>query len=218
MAARRSSARRYAEAISELAQRDGTEDAWSVVLDAAAAALGSPEVLRIVENPAIPIDDRRRAIRTALGVESIGSVVDDLLKGRRSLGSTVSAVRGAALGPVRGQVENLVDLLLDRRRLSLLPAIAREYKRLLDRQRGITEAVVTTPMPLTADDLEAVRAQVQQLAGTTVEIRAEVDPELIGGITIRLGDRLLDVSVRGRLERLRSQLLAGSRPAHSSGA
>ena len=77
---------------------------------------------------------------------------------------------------------------------------------------------MTTPMPLAEADLEAVRTQVQQLAGTTVEIRAEVDPDLIGGITIRLGDRLLDASVRGRLERLRSQLLAGSRPAHSSGA
>jgi F-type H+-transporting ATPase subunit delta len=214
MAGRRSSARRYAEAISELAVRDDTEDAWSVVLEAAAAALGSAEVLRIVENPAVPIDQRRRAIRAALGAESMGSVVDDLLKGRRSLGATVAVVRGAALGPVRGQVENLVELLLDRRRLSRLPAISREYKRLLDRRRGITEAVVTTPTPLAADELEAVRARIQQLAGTTVDIRAEVDPDLLGGITVRLGDRLLDASVRGRLERLRSQLLAGSRPAH----
>jgi ATP synthase F1 delta subunit len=171
-------------------------------------------VLRIVENPAVPIDQRRRAIRAALGAESMGSVVDDLLKGRRSLGATVAVVRGAALGPVRGQVENLVELLLDRRRLSRLPAISREYKRLLDRRRGITEAVVTTPTPLAADELEAVRARIQQLAGTTVDIRAEVDPDLLGGITVRLGDRLLDASVRGRLERLRSQLLAGSRPAH----
>ncbi len=214
MAGRRSSARRYAEAISELAVRDDTEDAWSVALEAAAAALGPPEVLRIVENPAVPIEQRRRAVRAALGVESISSVVDDLLEGRRSLGATIAVVRGAALGPVRGQVLNLVELLLERRRLSRLPAIAREYKRLLDRRRGLTEAVVTTPTPLAADELEAVRTRIQQLAGTTVDIRAEVDPDLLGGITVRLGDRLLDASVRGRLERLRSQLLAGSRPAH----
>lgn len=218
MARRRTSARRYAEAISELALRDGTEDAWSVALDAAAAALGSPEVLRVVENPAIELEARRRAIRAALAAESIGSVVADLVRGRRSLGTTAEVVRQAALGPVGRQVLNLTELLLERRRMAVLPAIATEYRRLLDRRRGIAQAVVTSAAPLAKADLDAVRERVEQLAGTTVELRADVDPDLLGGVTVRLGDRLLDASVRGRLERLRSQLLAGSRPAHGSGA
>lgn len=218
MARRRTSARRYAEAISELALRDQTEDAWSVALDAAAAALGSPEVLRVVENPAIDLEDRRRAIRAALAAESVGSVVADLVRGRRTLAATADVVRQSALGPVGRQVLNLTELLLERRRLAVLPAIAVEYRRLLDRSRGIAEAVVTTPAPLAEADLAAIRDRIEQLAGTTVELRADVDPGLLGGVTVRLGDRLLDASVRGRLERLRSQLLAGSRPAHGSGA
>jgi F0F1-type ATP synthase delta subunit len=49
------------------------------------------------------------------------------------------------------------------------------------------------------------------MSGAAVELRAVVDPDLIGGLTIRVGDRLLDASVRGRLERLRDQLVAGTR-------
>jgi F-type H+-transporting ATPase subunit delta len=47
-----------------------------------------------------------------------------------------------------------------------------------------------------------------------VSLRTEIDPALIGGLTVRVGDRLLDASVRGRLQRLRGELLAGSRQAH----
>ncbi|RLT34286.1 MAG: F0F1 ATP synthase subunit delta, partial [Chloroflexi bacterium] len=57
----------------------------------------------------------------------------------------------------------------------------------------------------------AIRDRVAAMAGTTVEIRAEVDPGLIGGLTVQVRDRLLDASIRGRLERLRDQLNAGGR-------
>jgi F-type H+-transporting ATPase subunit delta len=216
--ARASTARRYAEAVFDLARRDGTEDAWQVALEAGASVLGSEEVLHIVENPAIPLRDRMKAVRMALGAESMTSVVSGLISGRRSLGATAEVVRAAVSGPIRDQLGNLVGLLVERRRVSLLPAIAREYGRLLDRERGVVPAVVTSAVPLSAEDAAAVQARVEAMTGSTVSLRSEVDPSLIGGLTLRVGDRLLDASVRGRLERLRSQLLAGSRQAHGSGA
>jgi len=216
--ARSSTARRYAEAVFDLARRDGTEDAWQVALEAGASVLGSEEVLHIVENPAIPLRDRMRAVRTALGAESMASVVGELLSGRRSLGATADVVRAAVAGPIRDQLGNLVGLLVERRRVSLLPAIAREYGRLLDRERGVVPAVVTSAVPLSAEEAAAVQARVEAMTGSTVSLRSEVDPSLVGGLTLRVGDRLLDASIRGRLERLRSQLLAGSRQAHGSGA
>jgi F-type H+-transporting ATPase subunit delta len=191
--ARSTTARRYAEAVFELARRDGTTDAWLVALEAAAHVLGSDEVLHIVENPAIPSQDRLRAVHTALGAESLAAVVG-------------------------GQLDNLVALLVERRRLAQLPAVAREYARLVERQRGVVGAVVTSAVPLTADETAAVLAKVEAMTGTSVSLTAEVDPAIIGGLTVRVGDRLLDASVRGRLERLRAQLLAGSRQAHGTGA
>jgi F-type H+-transporting ATPase subunit delta len=188
-------ARRFAEALFELARRDGLEDAWVEALDAAAAALATPGVLSLVENPAVPYQERLRAIRAALSTSSLA----------------------AAVGPVADQLANLAGLLVERRRVSQLPAIAREYRRLLDRHRGVATAVVTSAAPLTRDELAAIGARVQAMTGTAVSLRTEVDPALIGGLTVRIGDRLLDASVRGRLERLRNQLLAGTRPAHRSG-
>jgi F-type H+-transporting ATPase subunit delta len=106
---------------------------------------------------------------------------------------------------------------VERRRIGQLPSIAREYGRLLDRQRGVVAAIVTSAVPLTTDETSGIQARVEAMTGTTVSLRSEVDVALIGGLTVRIGDRLLDASVRGRLERLRSQLLAGTRQAHDSG-
>ncbi len=186
MARPSTAARRYAEAVFEIARRDGTEDAWQVALDAAWDVLGSAEVLRIVENPAIPLPQRQDAVRAALAVESSVTVA------------------------VGRQLTNLVGALVARRRVSLVPAIAGEYGRLLDHDRGVAAAVVTSAAPLAADETTAIGARIEALAGTTVSLRTVVDPALIGGVTVRIGDQLIDASVRGRLERLRSRIVAGA--------
>jgi len=211
MARHSTAARRYAEAAFEIARRDGTEDAWQVALEAAAQVLGSADGLRIVENPAIPLPQRLNAVRAVLGAETIGSVVDGLLAGRGSLGATAEAVRAAIARPVGAQLSNLVGVLVARRRVSLLPAIVGEYGRLLDRQRGVAAAIVTSASPLSADETAAISARIEALIGTTVSLRTTVDPDLIGGVTVRIGDRLIDASVRGRLERLRDRIVAGAR-------
>jgi F-type H+-transporting ATPase subunit delta len=106
---------------------------------------------------------------------------------------------------------NLVGALVARRRVSLVPAIAGEYGRLLDHQRGVAVAVVTSPVPLGVEETEAIAARVATLTGATISLRTAVDPALIGGVTVRIGDRLIDASVRGRLERLRARIVAGAR-------
>jgi F-type H+-transporting ATPase subunit delta len=198
MAARPSTAaRRYAEAAFELAGRDGTEDAWQAGLRAAADDFGREEVLRIVEDPARPLAERMQVLRAVLGA---GPLVE------------------AAGDRVATQLLNLVALLLDRRGVSILPSIADEYDRLLDARRGIVRAVVTSATELTDDEASAVRERVEAMTGSRIELRREVDPGLIGGLTVRVGDRLVDASVRGRLERLRHQLLAGGRQPRGTGA
>ncbi len=63
-----------------------------------------------------------------------------------------------------------------------------------------------------ADETAAIRSRVEAMAGAQVELAQEVDPDLLGGLTIQVRDQLLDASIRGRLERLRDQLHAGTRP------
>jgi F-type H+-transporting ATPase subunit delta len=181
MARPTTAARRYAEAAFELAGRDDALDAWQEDLAAAAEQLGDERVARILDNPAIPL-----AQRDALVVKLLGQRISK-----------------PAL--------NLVRLMAQRGRIDSLGHVSRAYDRLLRDHRGIVEAVVTSPEPLTADETAALRTRLAAMTGSTVELRAELDPDLIGGLTVRVGDRLLDASVRGRLERLRDQLLAGSR-------
>jgi ATP synthase F1 delta subunit len=88
--------------------------------------------------------------------------------------------------------------------------VAAEYDALVRESRGIVAATVTTPAPLSEKELAAVRAHVEQLAGANVELTTTTDPRLLGGLTVRIGDDLIDASVQGRLERLRGTLTQGT--------
>jgi len=172
--------RRYAEAAFELAVRGDKVDAWQRDLALAAALAGDEGVVRIVDNPAVPFGERRKVVEQLLGKH------------------------------VSPQALNLALLLAKRSRFGVLPSVSSEYDAKVRQTRGIVAATVTTPEPLSVAELAAVRTRVEQLAGAKVELATGVDPGLIGGLTIKIGDRLIDASVRGRLERLRGRLVQGT--------
>lgn len=180
MAASRSSARRYAEAAFDIAQRDGTVDAWLAALERVAGGVAEADWARRLEDPAVPFEQRSEALLSTLGADA------------------------------PPKVANLLQLILQRRRVDLLPGLAREFRRLYNRQAGITEAAAISAAPLDEDEVDALRRRLEQLAGGRVQLQLTTDPSLLGGIQVRLGDRLIDGSVRGRLERLRSRLAAGA--------
>jgi F-type H+-transporting ATPase subunit delta len=172
-------ARRFAEAAFEVALRDEALDRWRDELQVAADVLGRDEVVPVVDNPAIPLRQRQGLVERLIGTR------------------------------VQPGVVRLVNMLVERGRIEVLPRVAEEYVRLLNTHRGVVMAVVTSAAPLTPDETAAIRGRVEAMAGADVELRTEVDPSLIGGLTVQVRDRLLDASVRGRLERLRDQLHAG---------
>jgi F-type H+-transporting ATPase subunit delta len=182
MARSTTAARRYAEAAFQVALRDDELDGWRDDLATAADILGRPEVETVVDSPAIPSAERL-------------AVVAKLLEGR---------VRPGAL--------RLVSLLVERGRARELGRLSEQYQRQLNAHRGIVVATVTSAAPLTTDETAEIRTRVEAMAGSTVDLRTEVDPLLLGGLTVQIGDRLLDASIRGRLERLRDQLHTGTRP------
>jgi F-type H+-transporting ATPase subunit delta len=181
MARQSSAARRYAEAAFELATRDDALDAWMAGLETAAGIFSEANVAPVIHNPAVPLRDRV-------------AIVARLLDGR-----------------VPPSVASLSRLLVERGKSDRLPAVAAEYRRLLNRARGVVEATVTSATPLSPAETDALRAKIAGMTGHTVDLTLSVDDALIGGLTVRVGDTLYDASVRGRLERLREQLVAGSR-------
>jgi F-type H+-transporting ATPase subunit delta len=105
-----------------------------------------------------------------------------------------------------------VSLLVERGRVRALPRVSEQFQRLLNAHNGVVVATVTSAVPLNDEETVAIRTRVEALAGSTVDLRTAIDPALLGGLTVQIGDRLLDASIRGRLERLREQLNAGVRP------
>lgn len=180
MAGNRSTARRYAEAAFEIAERDGSVDAWLDAFAAAESLLDEPGLTRLLANPAIPAAQRAALLEQVAGERITG-------------------------GPRR-----LLQLLVARGRIERLPEVAREFRRLNRLRAGITQAAITSATPLTEAEVAALTAQLTGMTGGSVEVSLSVDPELLGGVQVRLGDRLIDGSVRGRLERLRSKLATGA--------
>ena len=174
-------ARRYAEAAFEVALASDQLDRWKEDLALAASTLAQPEVEPVVHSPAVPLVQRQAVVSALLG----------------------SRIQPGAL--------RLVGLLVERGRVGILPRVAEEYARRLNSHRGVVMATVTSAVPLTPDETAAIQRRVEAMAGTSVELRSEVDPDLLGGLTVQVRDQLLDASIRGRLERLRDQLHAGAR-------
>ena len=180
MAIIRPAARRYAEAVFDLASQAGSQDAWARDLDRLAELLAVPLAAKALTSPAVPLE--------------------------RKLALVDAEVPG-----LQPQARSLVRLLLHRERLEMVPEIAAAYREVLNRARGIATAQVTTAMPLDEAARAEVAARLARYTGQRVEIQATVDPSIMGGVIARIGDTLIDGSVRGRLEGLRRRLAATGR-------
>ncbi|MFA7248876.1 MAG: ATP synthase F1 subunit delta [Dehalococcoidia bacterium] len=101
---------------------------------------------------------------------------------------------------------NLFRLLRRKARLGLGPDIASFFRELVDDERGIARAVVTSAVELEPDRRAALERRLAEQTGRQVTVETQVDPGILGGLIVRIGDRLVDGSTRGRLRALRSQL------------
>lgn len=116
------------------------------------------------------------------------------------------AVVDRLLPNLTGGVKNLVRLVVAHRRTAILGAIATDFHDYLNQYRGREQADIVSARPLGDVERKLIADRLNEMTGHTVDIRSSVDPSIIGGIVIRLGDRLIDASVVTRLERLRHRL------------
>jgi F-type H+-transporting ATPase subunit delta len=112
------------------------------------------------------------------------------------------------VGDVSPEALNLVLLMVRRGRPGAIERMVERFAELVRRHRGVALAEVRTALPLEDVQRTAVVERLHELTGDEIEINEVVDESLIGGITVRIGDRLYDASVRNRLERLRARLTA----------
>lgn len=111
----------------------------------------------------------------------------------------------AGLLPVLGRT---LALLADRDRLALLPELVEAVRQRVLESRNVVRAEVTTALPLSPERLKQVEHSLAQATGRLVELRAHVDPSIVGGMVARVGGTVFDASVAGHLQRLRQRLEA----------
>ena len=107
---------------------------------------------------------------------------------------------------VSPKVRNLAKLLVQKGRSYEARAVSAAFNRLADEHENIAHAVVTTAVALSAEQLGAITSQLSSQLGKDVRTTSVVDPSIIGGVVVKVGDRLVDGSVKTRLKRLRREL------------
>ena len=120
-----------------------------------------------------------------------------------------SGLEALFAGRVQPLTINFLRLLVQRRRIGLLPEIARGFLDLLDRRSGLATAQVTSAAALTPEQEERLRERLAAYTGLQIRLDTNVDPGLGGGLVARVDDLVFDGSVGTQLERLRARLMEG---------
>ena len=151
------------------------------------------------------LDDWSAAIDTLEALTSRREFVNALQADGVTDESFVAIVQQAHQG-IGAKPLNLFRLLRRKSRLGLGPSIAEFYRELMDEERNIARAVVRTAVPLDDERRAAIQRQLAAQTGKQVELETIVDSEILGGMTVRIADRLYDASTRTRLQSLRREL------------
>lgn len=173
-------AQRYASALFELARERDALDAVAADLGRLEAMLAeSRELGRLFSSPVVSRVEQRRAVLALAERAGIGELV-----------------------------RNTLGVLADHRRLAALPAIARAFRAKLTELRGEATAEIVAAAPLGAEDLAALEGAVARFAGRKVRLETSVDPALLAGLVVRVGSRMVDASLKRRLQQL-EQVMKG---------
>ncbi len=172
-------AKRYAKALFELCEISQL-DAAKVQLEVFSTAWDENSSLReAVLNPAFPLKER---------IDVITAVAQKV-------------------GARDERVINLLSVLTQNRRLNSLSAVAKIFASMIDDLRKALSLTITSAFPVPPEETASAKERVQSAFGGLASIAWEVDPELIGGLRIQAGDKLLDTSIKNSLERFRAELM-----------
>ena len=169
-------ARPYAQAVFRLASESKELATWSDRLQRLATVAQDPEMDKVIGNPKF----------------SAKQIADLFVSLTDEVGNQVLA--------------SFVGILAENERLGVLTQIQEIYEQLKSADEGVKDAVVTSAYPLDAAQLNNLMSQLESHFGSKLQPHVEVDPALIGGIKVAVGDQVLDASVRGKLEAMATAL------------
>jgi len=166
---------RYATALFELALSEGSLDAVGSDLDRFAALVAeSPDLARVVRSPVFTPEEQSRAVAAVLGAANI-----------------------------TGLAANFISLAARNRRLFAIGDMISAYRKLVAAHRGEETAQVTSAEPLSEDQVNRIKQALKASVGRDVQIDTKVEPGILGGLIVKVGSRMIDGSLRTKLQNLR---------------
>ncbi len=170
---------RYAAALHALAVEQNATGPVGAALATFQALLDeSPDLRRLVRSPVFSADEQTRALTPLLDKAGIG-----------------------------GTAANFIKLVAAKRRLFAIPDMIAGYKALDDAANGVTRATVTVAEPLSDTQTQALRQQLAAVAGAkSVDLDVSVDPSIIGGLVVKVGSRMVDSSLKTKLNAIRTRM------------
>lgn len=170
-------AKRYAEALFSIAQDQNRIEEFEADLSVIVTALNEhPELKKFLQHPAISASVKKEQ------------------------------VAGLFEQAVSATVLNFVRLLLDRRRENELPKVHEQFVQMADQARGQVKAHIETAFPLNEIELKGLAEKLAAVCGKQLDITSSVNEELIAGARLKVGDRVIDASVKGQLDRLQQNI------------
>ncbi len=165
---------RYATALFDLARDTKALDQVATDLSQLQAMLaGSADLTRLIRSPMFGRADQSRAMAAVLDKAGSGELV-----------------------------KRFIGVVAENRRLFTLPDIIRDFRRLLARHRGETVAEISSAVALTPEQLNSLKTALVAAIGRDVTLASKVDPDLIGGLVVQVGSRMVDASIRNKLNNL----------------
>ena len=168
----------FVDALLDVAKKKGTFEQVEKDLDLVCNVITKFDNFRkILFHPSVTRDEKKKLIKKVFG-----EAVSDLTR-------------------------NFLNLLVDRRNEGILEFIPEVYKGVVDEKKGVLKAKVQTVIPLTGEQLNTLKKRLDKLTGKMVEIEAVQDSNILGGMVIQIGNRMVDGSVASRLKNLKTRLM-----------
>ncbi len=162
--------RPYAEAVFKSAQAKKTIAAWSEMLKYAAAVSSEEHVSALISNPSV-------------SAKQVADIFLEICKNKLS-----------------EEGRNLIMLMAENGRLDVLPQVSELFEQLKSQYEGVLDANIVSAFALNGGQLRQLIAMLEKRFKHEINAKVSVDPELIGGVKVEIGDEVLDTSVRGKLE------------------
>ena len=125
-----------------------------------------------------------------------------------SAAQVIDLIRGVARTPLPEQAINFLLAVIDNGRLNALPEIAAQFRALKNAQSGSSDALVYSAFPIDGSALADLAAKLESRFGRKLNVKVELEPALIGGIRVVVGDEVLDTSIKARLQQMKVALTA----------